>query len=282
MGRTGESEAETANQQDQAQKNQAYQTGQTAISSGQAALQKLMSGQNIGANPFSSPAYLSNVNKLQADSLDANNNADATQLQQLNKRTGGLNNSATALGIQQMDMQKGRTADALSAQRADQDYLNNIGYQQSLLQDIYQPASLESGYYGTGTQGQDSALGDLTQFGIASYGPWESAIAAAGAAGGGAASGYEQGQCWGAAASFGGWFDPRTRLVRSWINNEFRHTWLGSWVVPLYARYGQRLARAMRRYKPVMWTFRPLFRLALFAACRERRVEISTLRRAEV
>jgi hypothetical protein len=52
MARTGVSENQQANADNQAQKTQTFNTSQDSIAAGKAGLAKLMSGQNIAANPF--------------------------------------------------------------------------------------------------------------------------------------------------------------------------------------------------------------------------------------
>ncbi len=81
--------------------------------------------------------------------------------------------------------------------------------------------------------------------------------AAAGAFAGGKAG------CWIAAELWNGWFDPRTVLVRNWLNGEFRKSLFGSMVVGLYARIGKRTAGRIRRYPFLRRIFTPLFNLAL-------------------
>jgi hypothetical protein len=77
-----------------------------------------------------------------------------------------------------------RLADQLSAQRASQDYQKNIGFQQFLAKAPLEEARALTPLYGTSTSGEGSSLGDLTQFGLASYGPWpqllQGALAGAG------------------------------------------------------------------------------------------------------
>jgi len=219
---------------------------------------------------------LANVNRLQANSLDASQQSADAQLEALDKRTGGLNSSATAYGMKDLAGQKMRLADQLSSERAANDYRSNVGYQQQLLSDEFEPAQLEGGYYGTAMGGQDAALGDLTQFGLASYGPWMSAISAAGAAGAGAAQ-----HCWIAMAIYGD-TDWRTLLLRSWLGDEFRRTWLGERIMRLYERYGERIAVYVRRWTWLRWSLRPLFELALARAIRERVVDVDAIRVAGV
>lgn len=183
MARTGQDEASAANKDTTAQQKEAYATGQESVNAGKSALATLLQGKDIAKNPFQNPGYLSNVNRLQANSLDASQEAANADMEAANKRTGGLNSGATAGAEKDLALQKMRLADQLSAERSANDYRSNLTYQQQQLQNLWTPAQLESGYYGTSTSGRSAAVGDLTQFGLASYGPWQSAIQAAGGAG---------------------------------------------------------------------------------------------------
>lgn len=182
MARTGVEENKQASKDSAAQQKQAFDTGQGALASGKAALAKMLSGQDIAADPFKKPEYLANVNRLQANSLDASQESANAELQAENKRTGGLNATGTAGTIKDLALKKMRLADTLSSQRAQGDYRSNLDYQQNMLQNILQPAGIESGYFGTATGGRSAANDNLAKFGVASYGPWTAAISAAGAA----------------------------------------------------------------------------------------------------
>lgn len=183
MARTGQDENTAANKTDAAQKTTAFNAGQAGVSAYNANEAKINSGQNVATNPYLNPTYLSAVNRQQAGALDANNSAAKYQLNTLNQRTGGLNTGATQGAIRDLSLQKMRLGDQLSSQRTAQDWQNNIGYQLQQAQAPLATTSAESPYYGTATTGQNAALGNLTQFGLASYGPWTSAISALGAAG---------------------------------------------------------------------------------------------------
>lgn len=50
-------------------------------------------------------------------------------------------------------------------------------------------------------------------------------------------------KCWVAAAIYGGWNDPRTNLVRSYIFGEFSETWYGSALAWLYSKVGERVSK---------------------------------------
>jgi hypothetical protein len=74
--------------------------------------------------------------------------------------------------------------------------------------------------------------------------------------------------CWVAEATFG-LFDPRTLLLRQWLNTSYRDTFIGGLVMRLYDTYGQKVAAAVYRHPRVL---RPIFR-AVFNRALARAVE---------
>lgn len=92
------------------------------------------------------------------------------------------------------------------------------------------------------------------------YQPFEqvmSGIGSLGAGVGAAAKGILS--CWVAAATFGGWDDPRTQLVRQYLFGPVRETRIGRFFTDLYVKYGERISQS----KAAMVLMRPLFRLIL-------------------
>lgn len=188
MARTGQTQASDASKATSAQQTQAFNTEQGAIGDYQANIKKLDSGGSVGANPYMDAGYLGNINKLRAGTLDAVNDEGKTALNDLNVRTGGMGDSATRYGISNLALQKMRLSDQLGAQQAAGDYDKNLSWQQYLAQAPLQAAGAEGGAYGTATSGNSAANSTLSQFGLASYGPWNSLIGAVGGAAGGALS----------------------------------------------------------------------------------------------
>ena len=135
-----------------------------------------------------SAPYLSNINRLQSGALNSATDAGKQDIQALNRRTGGMNSTAAYGATRDLTLQKARLGDQLSAERAANDTNKNVGYQQSMALAPLQVAGAETPYYGTASSGQSSANNDLTQLGLASYGPWMNAISAAGGAAGAALS----------------------------------------------------------------------------------------------
>ncbi len=85
------------------------------------------------------------------------------------------------------------------------------------------------------------------------------AIGAAGTIGAGAVTKY----CWIAAELYGGWSDPRTVKVRTWLINKYSRTIVGHIVCAMYARWGKQTAEAIRRHPWLRHVFLPIFNLAL-------------------
>lgn len=184
MARTGSQENKTANTTDAAAAAAANQTAQTAVGQANKNIATLNAGQPVAANPWMNPGYLGNVNRLQSGALNAETNAGTQQLQLNNRRTGGLNTGATTGAIRDLSLNKMRLADQLGAERSASDWTKNIAYQQQQALAPLNIAQAESPFYGSSLSGQGQALGNLTQLGIASYGPWNSAIQGIGGAAG--------------------------------------------------------------------------------------------------
>jgi hypothetical protein len=252
----------------EAQSTEAYSKARTDIGQAEADQTKLRSGLDVGQNPFETTRYLSNVNKLQSEALGGAAESSKGEMARRLKATGGLNASQTVLGQRDVGLQTGRLADTLSAQRAAQDYKANLMWQQYLAQQPLSRAEMESRLYGTASGVEGNALNNLTQLSGQKYGFWggiiDSALQGAGTGAGLAAA------CWIAEAIYGT-DDARTHLLRSWLNREFEERWYGRVVMAGYRRFGQSIAGAIRRFRPLGWVFRPLFDLALLRACWDRR-----------
>jgi hypothetical protein len=117
-------------------------------------------------------------------------------------------------------------------------------------------------YAGASTSADNSVAG-LSQAVTASAGPSFGSIL--GGVAGGALSGASGAGglfskiCWLARASFGGWLDPRTIMVRHWLLTDFSTRWYGGPIMALYAKYGERMAQ-----NPTLVRLtRPLFYMAL-------------------
>ena len=101
------------------------------------------------------------------------------------------------------------------------------------------------GYAGSATSGGNTVAG-LSQANTAAAGPTAGAIF--GTIAGGALGGLAA-HCWIASKIFGGWYEPRTILVRNYLQRR------GGILVKLYAKYGEWVSR-----QPILvWMLRPLF-----------------------
>lgn len=77
-----------------------------------------------------------------------------------------------------------------------------------------------------------------------------------------AASKAASGGCWIAEAIYGT-DDPRTHLVRAWLNGPFKKTKVGRVAMRLYLAFGQRIAVLVRKHNLLKLIFKPLFDTAL-------------------
>jgi hypothetical protein len=182
MGRTAP--ATNANNAYGAQSGTAYTNASNDIGQYNANEAELASGKNVGANPFQSSSYLSNVNKEQSESLNNAATSGQAALRRGTIASGGLNGSQSILGQKSIALQTGQLADTLSAQRAASDYKSNLAYQQYLAGAPLNAAGAEASLYGTATGGQGNALNNLTSLSGQQYGFYggmiDSALAGAG------------------------------------------------------------------------------------------------------
>lgn len=71
--------------------------------------------------------------------------------------------------------------------------------------------------------------------------------------------------CWIAEAIYGP-NDIRTHLVREWLNVEFATRRFGRHVMAFYLRFGQRIAKVVKRSRFLSAVLKPLFDCALSSA----------------
>lgn len=128
------------------------------------------------------------------------------------------------------------------------------------------PAQVESSLYGPAVGGASS---NLSVAGEAAKTPgfWDQFSHDLISAGGQVAAGYAAGGCWIAEAIYGV-DDPRTHLVRLWLNVEFVKSTTGRMVMALYLRFGQRVASWVRRSTLLKHALKPLFDRGLKNAIR--------------
>lgn len=129
------------------------------------------------------------------------------------------------------------------------------------------------GLYGTTAGASNAALGNVaplvnadTQ---AAHQSWDAFNNITGALSNAAsaASGFKGMGCWVAEAIYGV-EDPRTHLVRAWLNGPFRETVAGSMTMNVYLAIGQQVAWVVRRSNLLKMALKPLFDAALRRAVR--------------
>lgn len=74
--------------------------------------------------------------------------------------------------------------------------------------------------------------------------------------------------CWIASAVYGGESDPRTHIVRAYLNGPFRKSVLGDSVMRMYFAIGRQVAWFVRRSSWLRAAFKPLFDIALRKAAK--------------
>jgi hypothetical protein len=196
MSRTPENEnlSREANQDYRGQQKVAFGGAQRGINQFGQNLKVLDKGGQVGADPFLSPGYLANQNRMTAYSLEGENDSAKQALEDQNRRTGGQNTGATQATIADLARVKMRLGNQLNAQRSAGDYRSNLDWQKYLAGAPLESAAAQSGLYGIATGGRSATGHDLTEYGKAQQQEWykildqmiNSGKAAAGAALGGA------------------------------------------------------------------------------------------------
>lgn len=115
-----------------------------------------------------------------------------------------------------------------------------------------QQAAWDQNIYNQKVASRNALMQGLFSLGGAGLGAW-----------GAAAKG-----CWIAEAIYGV-DDPRTHLVRAWLNGPFKATKIGSIVMKLYLKYGERIAEKVKKSKTLKAVLKPLFDMALGCALRD-------------
>lgn len=250
------------NQENEQTAQNAEQQQQKGVNNYQSAI-----SQYASKNPYVQGGELqTDQNKVTSGTSDAAAAALKANLQQQAQRTGQNPNAANATastGAQAI-------ARNLSGQQAADD-ASRVGseatYNQGVLGATGQVPGMEGQIAGEAGGQADTQLGTGEQ---AAQTPsfadmlTQSLISAGGQAAGIAAKG-----CWVAAETFGGWYEPRTVLVREYLFGPFREHRLGRIITDLYAEYGERAAELMRHNRPVRWVLTRLCHLALRQAGRK-------------
>jgi len=149
MARTSENEniARDTSATASAESKGAFDAGQADIGAFNKNEGILRRGGEVAANPWLSARYLANQNRLQSESLNGATDAGTAELQQANRRSGGLNGAVTTGAVKDLALKKMRLADTLSAERGAQDFNKNVGYQQEMASAPLRAASVEEPFY---------------------------------------------------------------------------------------------------------------------------------------
>ena len=192
----------------------------------------------------------------------AQNYASASKALKENQAAEGGGNTYLPSGVNSQE-QESLLSSSAQQQSSEQQEIQQAGYAQGNANFNAATSALE------GEQGEinpNATAGEATSGGTAAANTagqiaqenesWEAPlIGAVGAVGAGAVK-----PCWIAAEIFGGWYEPRTMLVREWVYTHPR-------LLALYMRHGERMAAAIRRHR----TLRVLFTVICKAALRQAR-----------
>ena len=267
MGRSESKQAfndsQAAQQQTAAQAQQALDSTNTAMGDYKNKLNDLM---NFGRSTYAPGGEYDRENTLLGTSVSSGGaESSADQLNDYDKRTGNMNAAQMGAAAEEIargnrrgltDFLAGAAQDRMNKQTA----LEQYGVQASAL-----PADVYSRIYGPATGGRSSALGNETN---AAQTPsfWDTFLPALVSGGAQVAAGFtprgSSGGCWIAEAIYGA-DDPRTHLVREWLNVEFAFHPLGQYVMKAYLSFGKQLAGLVRKSRLAQFLLRPLFDRAL-------------------
>lgn len=247
---TGQNQTAAANAQ------QSYQSAQSDVGNYQKQLADF-----AAANPYGEGGqYQQAENQVLSDTADAAGQSAGQAMQGQAVRTGvNAAGAVAATEAAEQANERGLGADEALANA------NRIGagatYGQSILSATAAPAQMETSLTGQQLGEQASALN--TQQNAAST-PSTMDVATGDILSAGQSAAREFAKCWIAARLFGGWEDPRTRLVRAWIFGPFAERWVGRQLSCLYERHGQRIAdQWMPRSRTLSWILRQVFTAAL-------------------
>lgn len=225
------------------------------------------------ANPYGQGGPVQTAqNQEVSDAAAGGAQAAGNALQSAAVRTG--QNAGGAIAATE-DMQENNTRNLMGQEAGDTaaDASANAGYQGQVVADTGNVEGLQSGLANQEATAAQGALGTEEQ---AAQTPsfmdelGSGLIQAGDNFAGGFGQGYgaqvAKGGCWIAAELYGGWEDPRTILVRSWIFGKFRQRWYGELLCRAYLRWGEGIAEAIKVRRRLRASFQWLFDRALEAA----------------
>lgn len=251
-------------QQAQQQNATAAQNAQQSFNSAQGDIDNYQQqlAQFAAANPYGQGGqYQSTQNQVLSNTADAAARAAGQALQSQAVRTG--QNAGGAIAATEAMQQANERSLAGQEAKANADRINSgAAYGQDILKASEVPAQLQTNLTGQQLNAQDQTLSTqeraaeqpsfMDELGQGLIGAGEGFAAGFGGKMGGKS-------CWIAAKLFGGWDDPRTKLLRRWIFGPYAETWHGMIPAALYARYGERIAKLMPRHRLLTRLLRKIF-----------------------
>lgn len=246
--------------------------------------------QFAAANPYGQGGqYQTAQNQVLSNTADAAGQAAGQALQSQAVRT-GQNAGGVIAATEAMQQANERNLAGQEA-KANADRIDSgAQYGQDILKASEVPAQLQSNLTGQQLNAQDQTLNTQERAAEQPSFMEELGQGLVGA-GEGFASGFGggmgRGHCWIAAKLFGGWDDPRTKLLRRWIFGPYAETWYGMIPAALYARYGERIAKLMPRHRLLTRLLRKIFEAWLRRALvwqdgERRREKFEQMRKGEV
>lgn len=218
--------------------------------------------QGLEATPGLGPDFLAKAKARNADVMGATFGGAEDALQRNAAATGhyadvGLAPSVTKLAEDKAQMENQSNMD-YGLQDAEQALATRRA-----IPGMYSGVAAPYGAQGTALSGQNASMigGRMSTDSAPTFGQ-QMLLAGMNSAGTAAAGYLGKGGCWIAEAIYGV-TDPRTLLIRYWLNSEFVKHAFGRMVMALYLRHGRRVARMVKRSLALRLLFRPLFELAL-------------------
>lgn len=226
---------------------------------------------NLAANPGFTPQDLESMRTENADQIHSVYGDEAEQVRRNSAQTGYGNDAGLLPQLNSITDERGRMTAMGQNSVAGKQASAVLDTRRMIPSMRFQPATL----YQSDASGQTNAnTGLITGRMSADNAPplWaqlaQQGMQSAGTVGAAAV-------CWIAEVLYGV-DDPRTHLLRSWLNDEFKRTRFGRAVMWLYRKYGARVAVRVKRSRFLRAILTPLFELALSAAYRDRSVQCPT------
>jgi hypothetical protein len=200
----------------------------------------------------------------------ATHNAQVAANQQITAANGGA--AVVPTGAEEQLQQE---ADLAGAQKlsSDEQAITQAGYAQGVQnyqtalgqEDAVMGLENPNNFAGAATSGGQAAT-SATQVAVEADDSWMNMVGGALGGAAGALTSYGLKSCWIAAELYGGWNDPRTDLVRTWLALDFGRKLHGRVVLKLYMLFGERIAHYIKDHPRTRAVFQRLFDKALARA----------------